>query len=52
MVIAGVAGGMLRRLGIPAEEITTFYQRVTQAESYDAACAVVEEYFPLERESE
>jgi hypothetical protein len=47
-VIAGTAGRLMRQLGLPKEEITAFYQRVTASPSYDAACAVVEEYFPLD----
>jgi hypothetical protein len=48
MVIAGTAGSLMRQIGLSRPEITAFYQRVSAAESYGAACAIVEEYFPLE----
>ena len=51
-VIVGTAGRLMRELGVPAEEITGFYRRVTDAKSYGEACAIVEEYFPLSRENE
>jgi hypothetical protein len=50
LMIAGAAGALMRQLGVPDKEITEFYRRVSASQSYDASCAIVEEYFPLERD--
>jgi hypothetical protein len=47
LVIAGTAARMMRRLSVPAEGITAFYGRISDAKSYREACAIVEEYFTL-----
>ena len=35
--LGGKVGGALRRAGVPAEEISAFYARLSATESYDAA---------------
>jgi hypothetical protein len=52
MTIAGTAGRLMRQLGVPDAEITGFYRRISGSPSYDAACAIVEEYFPLDRDQQ
>ena len=51
-VIGGRAGRLLRELGHSPDEIVGFRKRLSDALSYDAACAIVEEYFPLDRSDE
>lgn len=48
-VIGGRAGRLLRELDHSPDEIVGFWKRLSSAPSYDAACAIVEEYFPLDR---
>lgn len=47
--IGATAGRKLRELGHSRDEIEEFRARLTHAESYNAALAIVEEYFPLDR---
>lgn len=51
-LIAGTAGRLMRRLNVPSDEITAFYKRISGSKSYAEACAVVEEYFPLDRDDD
>jgi hypothetical protein len=51
-VIGGRAGRLLRELGHSSDEIAGFRKRLSDASSYDAACAIVEKYFPLDRDED
>ncbi len=51
-VIVGRASSLLRQLGHSREEISAFQSRVNESQSYDAACRIVEEYFPLDRDDD
>lgn len=46
--ITGTALNLMKQLGLPQEERDAFWKRVSEAHGYEAACAVVREYFPLE----
>lgn len=46
--MTATAGRFMRKLGMPPEEIDAFYKKVTHSGSYAEACAVIEEYFPID----
>lgn len=46
--MTAAAGRFMRKLGISNEEIKEFYVKVRNSNSYAEACAVIEEYFPIE----
>lgn len=46
--ILGNATSLMRQLDVPKEDIAALRDQVTNAKSYDDACAAVREWFPLE----
>lgn len=51
MSIMGCARSLLRSLGVEPAKIDDMSSRVMEAESYDAACDIVREWFPLEHDA-
>lgn len=47
--ILGNACRLMRRLGVPAEDITALRARVIGSGSYDEACAAIQEWFNIDR---
>lgn len=50
--ILGTAVRWMRQLGVSEEEVKALQTRVHRANNYDAACAAIEEWFPLDRGDE
>jgi hypothetical protein len=40
----------MRQIGLPPSEISDFIRRAMNAETYDDACNIVEEYFSVDRD--
>lgn len=50
--IVGRARVLMRQLKVPNAEIEAMCKRVSSATSYEEACGVVREWFPLEGDEE
>jgi hypothetical protein len=49
-LIIGRAHRTMRQIGLPPSEISDFIRRAMNAENYDDACNIVEEYFSVDRD--